>query len=60
MGLAFRLAPLVVLGGAQYLSAFTAEQLRALAFMSLRLQGQASNIGFVFFGLIGRAGRKRP
>jgi len=51
VGFAFQLAPLVVLGGAQYLSAFTAEQLRALAFLFLRLQGQASNIGFVFFGL---------
>ncbi len=46
----FQLAPLVVLGDAQYLSVFTVEQLRALAFMFLRLSAQASNIGFVFFG----------
>ena len=42
---------MVVLGGAQYLSAFTEEQLRALAFMFLRLYEQASNIAFAFFGL---------
>jgi Domain of unknown function (DUF4386) len=47
----FYLAPLVVLGGAQYLSVFTVEQMRALAFMFLRLYEQASNIGFAFFGL---------
>ena len=47
----FYLAPLVVLGGAQYLSAFTEEQLRALAFMFLRFYEQASNIAFAFFGL---------
>ena len=45
------LAPLVVLGGAQYLSVFTGEQLRALAYVFLRLNTQASNIGFLFFGL---------
>ena len=47
----FFLAPLVVLGGAQYLSVFTVEQLRALAFVSLRLYEQASTIAFAFFGL---------
>jgi Domain of unknown function (DUF4386) len=46
----FHLAPLVVLGGAQYSSVFTVEQLRALAFMFLELDGQAVNICFVFFG----------
>jgi hypothetical protein len=47
----FQLAPLVVLGGAQYLSVFTVEQLRALAFMFLRFYEQASIIAFAFFGL---------
>jgi hypothetical protein len=47
----FYLAPLVVLGGVQYLSVFTEEQLRALAFMFLRLYEQGSNIAFAFFGL---------
>src|SRR6266550_537333 len=40
-----------IVGGAQYLSVFTAEQLRALAFMFLRLYEQASVIAFMFFGL---------
>jgi len=47
----FQLAPLVVLGGAQYLSVFPVAELQALAFMFLRLTAQASNIGFIFFGL---------
>jgi Domain of unknown function (DUF4386) len=50
LGFVFQLAPLVVLGGAQYLSTFTLEQLHALAFMSLRLYAQAYNISMVFFG----------
>src|SRR5271157_3923374 len=33
----FRVAPLVVLGGGQYLSVFKVEQLRALAFLFLEL-----------------------
>jgi hypothetical protein len=51
LSMLFQLAPLVVLGGAQYLSVFTVEQLRALAFMFFRLYEQASNIAFAFFGL---------
>src|SRR6266850_1338672 len=47
----FQLAPLVVLGGAQYLSVFPVGQLQALAYMFLKLSAQASNIGFIFFGL---------
>jgi hypothetical protein len=47
----FRVAPLVVLGGPQYLSVFKAEQLRALAFLFLELSGQGVNICFVFFGV---------
>jgi hypothetical protein len=51
VGFALQLAPLVILRGAQTLSVFSVEQLRALAFVFLRVQAQASNIGFVFFGL---------
>jgi hypothetical protein len=47
----FRIGPLVVLGGGQYLSAFKVDQLRALAFLFLELYGQAVNICFVFFGV---------
>ena len=47
----FHLAPLVVLGGARYLSVFTVQQLQALALLFLRLQAQAYNVSFVFFGL---------
>jgi hypothetical protein len=46
----FELAPLVVLGGAQYLSVFKAEQLQALAYMFLKLYSQAYSIALVFFG----------
>ena len=44
-------APLVLLGPARYASAFTADQLQALAYMSLRLQSEVSNTAMVFFGL---------
>ncbi len=47
----FRLAPLVVLGGSQYLGVFKVEQLRALALLFLELNAQAGNIYLVFFGL---------
>ncbi|MBZ5688589.1 MAG: DUF4386 domain-containing protein [Acidobacteriia bacterium] len=48
----FHLAPLLVLGKSTYLSAFTAEQLQALALVFLRLRAAAyHNIGLVFFGL---------
>jgi hypothetical protein len=46
----FQLAPLVVLGGSQYLSVFKVEQLRALALMFLELNTQANNICVIFFG----------
>jgi hypothetical protein len=46
----FELAPFVVLGGAQYLSVFKAEQSQALAYMFLKLYSQAYNISLVFFG----------
>jgi hypothetical protein len=48
----FHLAPLVLLGGARYLSVFTVEQLQALALVFLKLRAAAyHNIGLVFFGL---------
>jgi hypothetical protein len=47
----FQLAPLVVLGGGQYLSVFKVEELRALGFLFLELYRQAVNICFVFFGV---------
>ena len=48
--LLFQLAPLVVLGGAQYLRVFKMEQLQALAYMFLKLYSQAYGIALVFFG----------
>ena len=48
----FHLAPLVLLGGASYLKAFTLEQLQALALVFLRLRATAyHDIGLVFFGV---------
>jgi hypothetical protein len=49
----FQLAPLAVLGGAKFLSVFTAGQLQALAYMFLKLYSQAYGIALVFFGLYG-------
>jgi hypothetical protein len=46
----FSLAPLALLGDAPYLGAFTAAQLEALSQVALRLAGQGSQIGMVFFG----------
>jgi hypothetical protein len=45
------LAPLLILQGGRSLSAFTAEQLQALALMFLKLNAYAFNIDLVFFGL---------
>ena len=45
------LAPLVILQSGSSLSAFTAEQLQALALMFLQLNAYAFNIDLVFFGL---------
>ena len=48
----FHLAPLILLGGSKYLSAFAADQLQALALVFLKLRAAAyHNIGLVFFGL---------
>jgi hypothetical protein len=46
----FHLAPLLILGGAQSLSAFKVEQLQALALLFLTLRAQTSSIYMVFFG----------
>lgn len=46
----FQIAPLVILGGAQSLSAFKAEQLQALALMFLQLHAQGYTISMVLFG----------
>ena len=46
----FSLAPLAVLGPAPYLSSFQPEQARSLAYLLLKLNGQAFNVGIVFFG----------
>jgi len=50
-GSLFQLAPLVVLGGSPYLSAFKVDQLRALALLFLDLNTQAGYICVVFFGV---------
>ena len=44
------LAPLVILGGGPYLSAFKVDQSQALAYMFLELNVQAWNAFLVFFG----------
>ena len=50
-GSLFQLAPLVLLSGRLFASAFTAEQLQALAQFGLDLSVQAASIGLVFFAL---------
>src|SRR6266481_3094313 len=47
----FFIAPLFVLGGAHYLSAFSAEQLQALALLFLEVNDHGAAIALVFFGL---------
>ena len=47
----FFFTPLLVLGGASYLSVFDPKQLQALAFFSLRMNYTAETIAMVFFGL---------
>jgi hypothetical protein len=46
----FLLAPLVVLGGAQFSSAFNVQQVQVLALMFLKLHAQGYNISMVLFG----------
>jgi hypothetical protein len=45
------LAPINILGGGQYLSVFSVQQLQALALSFVTLSLQANDIGLVFFGL---------
>ena len=47
----FWLAPFVVLGGEPHSTVFKADQLQALAYISLKMYGPAYKIGLVFFGL---------
>ena len=47
----FFYAPLFVLGGASYLSAFDARQLEAFAYLLIRINGQGTQIALVFFGV---------
>ena len=47
----FFFAPLLVLGGAGYLSVFDPKQLQALAFFSLRMNYTVETIAVTFFGL---------
>jgi hypothetical protein len=44
------LAPLALLGGAQYLAPFSAEQLQALSMLFLKLYNQAFSAALAFFG----------
>lgn len=46
----FFIAPLFVLGGAHYLSVFSAEQLQALALIFLKVNDRGAAISLVFFG----------
>jgi len=46
----FFIAPLFILGGAPYLSVFSAEQLQALALLFLKLNDHGAAIALVFFG----------
>lgn len=50
-GSLFQLAPLAVLGGTPYLSAFDAKQIQALALLFLNLNVQVGYIALVFFGV---------
>jgi uncharacterized protein DUF4386 len=47
----FFYAPLFVLGGASYLSAFDARQLEAFAYLLIRINAQGTQIALVFFGV---------
>jgi hypothetical protein len=47
----FFYAPLFVLGGASYLSAFDAPQLEAMAYLLIRINAQGTQIALIFFGV---------
>jgi hypothetical protein len=47
----FYSTPSLILGGADYLNAFSPDQLTSLAFLSVRLYGFGSGIAFVFYGI---------
>ena len=51
VGFLSHLAPLVLLHGDQYLTAFTTGELQAMALTALKLQVQVFSIGIVFFGI---------
>ncbi len=46
----FFIAPLFILGGAHYLSVFSAEQLKALALLFLKVNDRGAGAALVFFG----------
>jgi hypothetical protein len=46
----FYIAPLFVLGGAPYLSVFSAQQLQALALLLLKVNDQGAGVALAFFG----------
>ncbi len=46
----FFIVPLFVLGGAHYLSVFSAEQLQALALLFLKVNDRGAGVALVFFG----------
>jgi hypothetical protein len=46
----FFIAPLFVLGGAHFLSAFNSQQLQALALLFLKVNDRSAGIALVFFG----------
>ena len=47
----FFYAPLFVLGGASYLSAFDPRQLEAMAYLLIRINGLGTQIALIFFGV---------
>src|SRR5581483_10360866 len=46
----FYYAPILALGGSQYLTVFSREQLNALALLMIRINDQGAGIALVFFG----------